>query len=187
MHSKEGAALSRDLGIWAYHEKLLQKFHQRVLAHEVSTFLFTVTKANGLQTRVTSPRLSKVFIKGWKWETDEAALPVQSYFRIPASCEISCVTVLPTWVRTAYKSHVFGKSMKQLDWTCPQWLRISGEQRTHCTACRFCSRAGCLDPCKCSQSESTKTSATAPLEMFSEQKGFNQRNAAGIWEPQVHL
>ncbi|XP_064921875.1 uncharacterized protein LOC110361570 [Columba livia] len=75
----------------------------------------TVTKANGLQIRVTSPRLSKVFIKGWKWETDEAALPVQSYFRIPASCEISCVTVLPTWVRTAYKSHVFGKSMKQLD------------------------------------------------------------------------
>ena len=82
MHSKEGSAPGEDLGIQVYQEKLLQKFHQRVFAHEVSTFLLTVTKANGVQTRVTSLCLSKVFIKGWKWVTDEAALPVQSYLGI---------------------------------------------------------------------------------------------------------
>lgn len=49
-----------------------------MFARDISVFLFTVTKVNGVQTRMTSQSLSKVFIKAWKWVTDEPALPVNS-------------------------------------------------------------------------------------------------------------
>lgn len=57
---KGGICTRGDLGIWAYQEKLLQKFHQRAFTRQVSAFLLTVTKVNGVQTGMTSPHLSKV-------------------------------------------------------------------------------------------------------------------------------
>lgn len=135
-----------DSGIWAYQEKLLQKFHQRAFAHEISTFLFTVTKVNAVQTRETSQSPSKVFIKPWKWGTGETAPPGNILLRLSALDETSCVTVMSMWGRFMSPTVLGRVSSSWIECTSSGWgfLESRGPAAPVCsTACRFYSCAGC--------------------------------------------
>lgn len=118
----------------------------RVFAHEISTFLFTITKVTRVQTTVTSQCLLKAFIKAWKGARWGCSACNQSYLRILASCEIFYDG--DTYMGDAPKS--IWEAYQAAGLNVPQWLRFSEEQRAGCThmcstACRFYSHAGCLD------------------------------------------
>lgn len=147
-----------DSGIWACQEKLLQKIHQRASAHEISTFLFTVTKVNAVQTRETSQSLSKVLSLGNEGQVRLPCLETVLLKAISTGWGFLCDCGVH--MGETDEPHKFGKGIKQLDWTCSQRLRQYSMQVLHAVV------QDVLTCQKCSWRETIEISAAAPLEIF---------------------
>lgn len=171
-----------DSGIWACQEKLLQKIHQRASAHEISTFLFTVTKVNAVQTRETSQSLSKVLSLGNEGQVRLPCLETVLVKAISTGWGFLCDCGVH--MGETDEPHKFGKGIKQLDWTCSQCLRLSGEQRTCCTCVRYSMQV--LQLCRMSwpvrSAHGERSSRFQLLHLWKSLS--NQRKAVQPW---VHL
>lgn len=185
---KQSICTRGDSGIWAYQEKLLQKFHQRALLVRFPRFSLPAPKwmkykperlpkvfqksllnlGNGGQVRL--PCLETVLLKaisiGWGFLRDCGTHVDETYLWIPQCGEGHQAAELNV------------PPVAEAFWGAEGLLHLCAAQRAGPTAEQDVLTCG-----KCSWRQSIEISSAAPLEIFTKQKGLNQRKAVCMWQP----